>query len=324
MNLLSNNKSNGLLRELLCFKSTIKMLRWITVVPLVAVVLLQGRPSEAATVNANEEAVANEQQIINDERTKPLRYRRRRILQVEDSPIFKDEAFGFIEMSSNRIAGHPNKRADAAYRPSSIRNVVDIDVWSRLLQDDMSMSMPSPTATDPPIVVSPTPTSSPAASETDAPTADAPVVVETDAPTSDAPVVMETDAPVNTPSEASECDSLNRTNAIRTLLDDELDIPVDGDVPLDSPQGMALDWITNDDNATDPCTESESTITRFALATFYYSTNGENWTDSTNWISATESQCTWYGITCNDDGNVDAFQLGTYFSKLKTLQVEWM
>ena len=272
------------------------MLSWITHVPLVLAVLILGGSLKTAAVNTNGEDVTNQEQRINGERPKPQRYWRRRILQVEDSPIFKDDAFGFIETSSKRITGRQNKRSDAAYRPTSMRNVADVDIWSRLLQSDMSMSMPTPTSTDAPSV---SPTTSP-------------VITETDVPTIDAPAVMETNAPTKTPSEESECDSLDRTNVIRTLLEDVTDLP-DDDLPIDSPQGMAFDWITNVDNATDPCTDAESTFTRFALATLYYSTNGENWTDSTNWVSSSASQCTWYGIACNDDGDVDALQLGTPF-----------
>ena len=275
-------------------ESIINMLPWITLFTLVVVVLAQGKPSVSTSVKATDEAVINKQQKINEERTKPLRYRRRRILQVEDSPFFKDEVYTFVESSTERIAGSKNKRSDAAYRPFPIRSVFDIDVWSRLLQSDMSMSLPTPTTSDAQLV---SPTSSP-------------VIKETDVPTADAPSDTETVTPTKTPSEASECDSLNRTNAIQVLLEGITDTSY-AEVSIDSPQGMAFDWITTFDNATDPCTDSESTVTRFALATFYYSTNGENWTDSTNWISSAASQCTWYGITCNDDGDVDEFQLGT-------------
>lgn len=276
------------------------MFPWITIATLV--VLLQGRFLDAASVTTNNDEVVNEQLKANDDKTKPLRYRRRRILQVEDSPIFKNEAFTFIESTSRRLAGRPNKQPEAGHRASSIHNVVDIDEWSRLLQSDLSMSMPPSATTDTPMVP---PTSSPVVSETDVPTAEPPSIAETDEPS-----VMETDEPTKSPSDGLDCDALNRTDAIRTLLEDITEIP-DGDGPFDSPQSMAFDWIANVDSATDPCTDSESTVTRFALATFYYSTNGENWTDSTNWISSTASQCTWYGITCNDDGDVDAFQLGT-------------
>jgi hypothetical protein len=90
-----------------------------------------------------------------------------------------------------------------------------------------------------------------------------------------------------TPSDGLDCDAVNHTDAIRNLRED-ITVTPDGDVPFDSPQGTAFDWMANVDTATDPCTDSDATITRFALETLYYSTNGENWTDSTNWISSTK------------------------------------
>jgi hypothetical protein len=298
------------------------MLRWIAIV---AVVLSAGKPLVAASMNENVAAITNQQKKDNKVGAQPLRFRRRRILKVENSPIFKDDALNFIETSSQRKLGYLNKRSDLSSRPISRRHAVDIDFfWSRLLQSDMSMSMPTPTTTDAPLA---SPSLSPIIDETDEPSTGAPSVPVTDvpsvpttdlpsAPTTVAPSDMETDTPTKAPSKTSECDPLNRTNAIRALLEDITDLP-DGNVPLDSPQGMAFDWITNIDNATDPCTDAESTVTRFALATLYYSTNGESWTDSTNWISSSVSHCTWYGITCDDNGDVDAFQLGTYFYYVK-------
>ena len=276
------------------------------IVGLILVVLLQGGSLEAtdanAKANANTSSEASKNDISDERITgKPLRYRRQRILQVEDSPIFKTNVLSFIEQPSKNLERHQNKRRDSSDRSSSIRNTIDVDMWSRLLQSDMSMSMPTPTTvTDEPVA---TPTSTPLAATTSTP-----VATETDEPTTEAPSVMGTDEPTKTPTEPSECDTLNRTNAIRTLLEDITELP-EGDAPFDSPQGMAYDWITNVDTATDPCTDAASTVTRFALATLYYSSNGENWTDSTNWISSTASQCTWYGITCNDNGDVETLQL---------------
>jgi len=53
-------------------------------------------------------------------------------------------------------------------------------------------------------------------------------------------------------------------------------------------------------------------VNRFALATFYFATNGDGWTKcgrqsnhcsvSQEWLTA-ENECEWYGIQCNDDGS---------------------
>ena len=44
-----------------------------------------------------------------------------------------------------------------------------------------------------------------------------------------------------------------------------------------------------------------------ALATLYYSTNGTNWTDNTDWL-ATNTPCSWYGVVC-DGGYVTQLNL---------------
>jgi hypothetical protein len=147
------------------------------------VVLLKDRTLEAITVKMNNEEVAHKNRNTNDERTKPLRYRRRHIVQVEDSPTFKNGAFSFIESSSKRIAGCPNNHPDFGYRASSVFDVVAIDVWSRRLQSDFSMSMPTSMTTEAPMVP---PTSSPFVSEMDAPTAEPPSFMETDEANNDA------------------------------------------------------------------------------------------------------------------------------------------
>ena len=42
---------------------------------------------------------------------------------------------------------------------------------------------------------------------------------------------------------------------------------------------------------------------RQALIALYNATGGANWTDSTGWLGAEGTECTWFGITCRDDGN---------------------
>lgn len=78
-----------------------------------------------------------------------------------------------------------------------------------------------------------------------------------------------------------------------------------------TPQGQALQWITFDDPAQiDPCTYPD-VAQRYAMATFYFATDGANWMSSENWLSA-ESECDWMGVTCNDDGQVTEFALRKY------------
>jgi Leucine-rich repeat (LRR) protein len=62
-----------------------------------------------------------------------------------------------------------------------------------------------------------------------------------------------------------------------------------------SPQGRAFQWLTADSMTGDG---SAQVVTRFSLASFYYSTNGENWVDASNWLS-TLDVCDWYTSSIN-------------------------
>ena len=83
-----------------------------------------------------------------------------------------------------------------------------------------------------------------------------------------------------------------------------------------TPQGMAFDWIVATDPAqVDPCSEIDAVQQRYAVVTFYYSTNGMDWVDSTGWLSG-ESECTWFGVICASS-QVDTMSLGTFFKERK-------
>ena len=42
------------------------------------------------------------------------------------------------------------------------------------------------------------------------------------------------------------------------------------------------------------------TAERDALIALYNSTDGANWTDSTGWLGAAGTECTWHGVTCDE------------------------
>jgi len=64
----------------------------------------------------------------------------------------------------------------------------------------------------------------------------------------------------------------------------------------DSPQSMALTWMLSDPNVSSYSVERQ--MQRFALATFYYTTNGDAWTLNTNWLKTDTDndvhECFWY------------------------------
>ena len=48
---------------------------------------------------------------------------------------------------------------------------------------------------------------------------------------------------------------------------------------------------------------------RDALIAFYDSTGGENWNSDSGWLGEEGTECTWEGITCDNDGNVTEITL---------------
>jgi len=54
---------------------------------------------------------------------------------------------------------------------------------------------------------------------------------------------------------------------------------------------------------------SEEISERQALIEFYNSTNGNKWNNNTHWLGEPGSECTWYGVICNDSKQVEALHL---------------
>ena len=59
-----------------------------------------------------------------------------------------------------------------------------------------------------------------------------------------------------------------------------------------SPQSKAKEWLEKDPNI--ESYDSARKKQRFALASFFYSTNGARWKDSSNWLSYTAHECLWF------------------------------
>ena len=99
-----------------------------------------------------------------------------------------------------------------------------------------------------------------------------------------------------------ECESLSREEAYQLVLLAVTDGPVLANPT--TPQGMALRFLLNDDSAQlDPC-EVPTIVQRYALATFYFSTDGEDWENNDRWLSSSD-ECNWHGITCNGGSVTD-------------------
>jgi hypothetical protein len=83
------------------------------------------------------------------------------------------------------------------------------------------------------------------------------------------------------------------------------------DLPL-SPQQIAFEWLVLDQMATDPILSEDRIIQRFALAVFYFSTSGMNWTTSTLWLTL-NNECDWYetrvNSVCDENGNMHTLEI---------------
>jgi len=71
-----------------------------------------------------------------------------------------------------------------------------------------------------------------------------------------------------------------------------------------TPEELAIQWLLQEDTlelSLEDEIDLERLKNRFALATFYFATGGPTWITNTSWLVA-EDGCTWYGISCSDDG----------------------
>lgn len=73
-----------------------------------------------------------------------------------------------------------------------------------------------------------------------------------------------------------------------------------------TPQFKAMCWSAHTDKSK---VGSRQMIERYALATLFYSTHGEKWEKSTNWLTS-EHVCNWFGVTCDYWWRVVELDLG--------------
>eukprot|EP00986_Skeletonema_menzelii_P011701 scaffold6116_cov145-Skeletonema_menzelii.AAC.1 len=49
----------------------------------------------------------------------------------------------------------------------------------------------------------------------------------------------------------------------------------------------------------------------YALSVLYNATNGDSWDNNSGWLdSSSQSECDWYGVTCDDENIVTSVELG--------------
>ena len=227
-----------------------------------------------------------------------------------------------------------SEKSDKAFKNGKNRekDFGDYD-FSNMVSMVMSMSMPSKTSspvanpTNKPTsdtskapITTPPKTSAPIASiTTPEPVSPTPVPVTIPVPTpTEAPVPENepTPAPVLprtlSPTQGSACESLSREQVLKETLEKVTEASILEDPS--TPQGKSWFWLLETDPAQiDPCNYA-TVEQRYALATFYHSTNGDDWDDSEGWL-VDSSECSWVGVKCDDDGLVDELGADEKLSK---------
>ena len=122
-------------------------------------------------------------------------------------------------------------------------------------------------------------------------------VAETTAPSASAVTTPPTSSAVTTPPTSTPLPTSAPTQ--RTLLSflcGALPENCDALQLADSPQNRAFQWL--EENSRIDTYDDETILTRYALATLFFSTGGENaWADSTNWLSPVVDACQWYSTS---------------------------
>lgn len=155
--------------------------------------------------------------------------------------------------------------------------------------EDNTVAVPSPAPTI--VVTQSQPTGSPPPPQ---PTLNPPP------PTTSTPDFAPIAAPISTPNDVPP--PLERLVDFFSDLDPATALSM---LDTGSPQYRAMEWLRVDvqQNAFTFASAPERILQRGALAIIYYSTLGDvQWTTSTSWLDSSQSECSWYGAICADDG----------------------
>jgi hypothetical protein len=88
----------------------------------------------------------------------------------------------------------------------------------------------------------------------------------------------------------------------------------EGESTMNTPQSQAIRWLANEDNRfptlpthdTDPTISPDgyALVSRYALAVFYFSTEGKNWDNSLGFLDSDKATCDWYHIFAAPKGEL--------------------
>ena len=79
---------------------------------------------------------------------------------------------------------------------------------------------------------------------------------------------------------------------------------------VDSPQYNALKWVSLEMAKYGSMSyNQDGALQLFALLCLWYCTGGQGWAENTQWLASGSSECTWYGVTCDESNIVIAIEL---------------
>jgi len=195
-------------------------------------------------------------------------------------------AMMFISMSMPPSETEPSHRPTPKPRPTEVSPNANDNANA----NNANANADTPSETQ----ITPSPFESPVGngSETSEPITE-PIIVDSNAPTSKRTL---------SPTPVSSSVSISRDEAMKQILENVTDSSILEDPT--TPQGIAFEWIMDNDLAqVDP--NSYLTVKqRYALAVFYHSTNGDDWLNADGWLSYS-NECSWAGIKCGEDNLVD-------------------
>ena len=94
-------------------------------------------------------------------------------------------------------------------------------------------------------------------------------------------------------------------------MQDVIGSSFEDDFPNSTLQESVLNWLVDEDPASLAVdTDSTTLLDRYIAALFYFSTQGDEWSDQTGWLSENHV-CLWKGLDCTDQGFLARMDLGT-------------
>jgi hypothetical protein len=131
----------------------------------------------------------------------------------------------------------------------------------------------------------------------------------------------------STPAPSTDEDRVDdeRLALIRDIVEDY--VSTEGSLyDKSSPQYAAILWVATDsfsasalDSVSEVSSAFQKLVTRYALAVFYYSLDGDSWFSSSGWLDLELDECNWEYVVCGDEGTIVSIDTGGSMRNLQGL-----